>query len=275
MEKIKNELLVKKKIKKKRVLTILFYIIMIIIVLAGFIKFNCTTEGKFDFEVEKCFDFSNGIGIYNKKLIDFNYEKGEYFNEKNCINGIYIYRIINYILIFTFLACLPSVLEECRKRIYNTNNLIITDKYLLGTKGMILKPKEFKIKLKDLKQIKIKKNIFGFIFDKEKLILVTNNQIIKLYFIDNVENIAIDIKTLAEENNAVFDENSYKEVKKKKIKNLKNVILEKIVKLKKIFHPKSEMEIKLKKVEKLKDSGEINKEEYIKLKEKILNENDK
>ena len=53
----KNEF-VKKKINKNIIFTILFYLIIFSTLLIGILKFNCTTDGNFNFEIKKCIDFS-------------------------------------------------------------------------------------------------------------------------------------------------------------------------------------------------------------------------
>ena len=84
----KNEF-VKKKINKNIIFTILFYLIIFSTLLIGILKFNCTTDGNFNFEIKKCIDFSKGIGIYNKCLINFN--SNTYRNNIDNDNYVIIY----------------------------------------------------------------------------------------------------------------------------------------------------------------------------------------
>lgn len=274
----KNEFIVKK--KSKNVLsTILFYLIIFIILLSGVVKFNCTSDGKFNLEINKCINFSKGIGIYNKKLIDFDSNPSKLFTEKNCINGVYFFRIIYYVIILICLIYLPIFINEMKNRFYNKNNLILTDDELYGTRVERFKVKDFKLNLKDLKQIIIKKNIFTSFFGKEKLILVTNSQIIKIYFIKDINKVYDKIDYLAKQKNAIYDLNSYKKLKKDILKRIyigiKN-IFSKILKLfdiSQVFNNKSDLEIKLEKIKKLRASNEITDEEYTQLREKIINEN--
>lgn len=274
----KNEFIVKK--KSKNVLsTILFYLVIFIVLLSGVVKFNCTSDGKFNLEINKCVNFSKGIGIYNKKLIDFDSNPSKLFTEKNCINGVYFFRIIYYVIILICLIYLPIFINEMKNRFYNKNNLILTDDELYGTRVERFKVKDFKLNLKDLKQIIIKKNIFISFLGKEKLILVTNSQIIKIYFIKDINKVYDKIDYLAKQKNAIYDLNSYKKLKKDILKRIyigiKN-IFSKILKLfdiNQVFNNKSDLEIKLEKIKKLRASNEITDEEYTQLREKIINEN--
>ncbi len=276
-----NNLFVEKKINKKIIITIFFYILILVIVLAGIIKFNCTSDGKFNFEIKKCIDFSRGIGIYNKWLIDFDNKPIKLLTEKNCINGIYIFRIIYYFIILTCLIYLPILSKDLKKRFYNKNNLAITKNNLYGTRFYLFKTREFNIKLKDIKQIIIKKNKFKSFFGKEKLILVTESEIIKVYFIKDINNVYDNINVLAKQNNAIYDTDAYKKLKKESLKNvllnLKKVVIKVIgfLNLKELFNNKSDLEIKLDKIKELKDSNQITDEEYLQLREKIINENSK
>lgn len=274
----KNEFIKKKK-SKNVLCIILFYLIIFITLLISVAKFNCTSDGKFNFEIKKCIDFSKGIGIYNKWLIDFDSNPSKLFTEKNCINGIYFFRIIYYVIILICLIYLPIFINELKNRFYNKNNLILTDDELYGTRVERFKVKDFKLNLKDLKQLIIKKNIFISFFGKEKLILVANNQIIKIYFIKDINKVYDKIDSLAKQKNAIYDLNSYKNLKKDILKRIylgtKN-IFSKILKLfdiSKVFNNKSDLEIKLEKIKKLRESNEITDEEYTQLREKIINEN--
>lgn len=274
----KNEFIKKKK-SKNVLCIILFYLIIFITLLIGVAKFNCTSDGKFNFEIKKCIDFSKGIGIYNKWLIDFDSNPSKLFTEKNCINGIYFFRIIYYVIILICLIYLPIFINELKNRFYNKNNLILTDDELYGTRVERFKVKDFKLNLKDLKQLIIKRNIFISFFGKEKLILVANNQIIKIYFIKDINKVYDKIDSLAKQKNVIYDLNSYKNLKKDILKRIylgtKN-IFSKILKLfdiSKVFNNKSDLEIKLEKIKKLRESNEITYEEYTQLREKIINEN--
>lgn len=274
----KNEF-VKKKINKNIIFTILFYLIIFSTLLIGILKFNCTTDGNFNFEIKKCIDFSKGIGIYNKYLINFNSKSSELFTEKNCINGVYYFRIIYYVISLICLIYLPIFITELKNRFYNKNNLVLTEDELYGTRTILFKTIDFKIKLKDLKQIIIKKNIFRFFCGKEKLILVTDNQIIKIYFIKDINKVYDKIDNLAKQKNAIYDFASYKNLKKNTFKriglDIKNVFsrMSNFFNINELFNNKSDLEIKLEKIKKLKNSNEITDEEYIQLREKIINDN--
>ena len=274
----KNEF-VKKKINKNIIFTILFYLIIFSTLLIGILKFNCTTDGNFNFEIKKCIDFSKGIGIYNKYLINFNSKSSELFTEKNCINGVYYFRIIYYVISLICLIYLPIFIKELKNRFYNKNNLVLTEDELYGTRTILFKTIDFKIKLKDLKQIIIKKNIFRFFCGKEKLILVTDNQIIKIYFIKDINKVYDKIDNLAKQKNAIYDFSSYKNLKKNTFKriglDIKNVFsrMSNFFNINELFNNKSDLEIKLEKIKELKNSNEITDEEYIQLREKIINDN--
>lgn len=274
----KNEF-VKKKINKNIIFTILFYLIIFSTLLIGILKFNCTTDGNFNFEIKKCIDFSKGIGIYNKCLINFNSKSSELFTEKNCINGVYYFRIIYYVISLICLIYLPIFIKELKNRFYNKNNLVLTEDELYGTRTIVFKTIDFKIKLKDLKQIIIKKNIFRFFCGKEKLILVTDNQIIKIYFIKDINKVYDKIDNLAKQKNAIYDFASYKNLKKNTFKkiglDIKNVFsrMSNFFNINELFNNKSDLEIKLEKIKELKNSNEITDEEYIQLREKIINDN--
>lgn len=274
----KNEF-VKKKINKNIIFTILFYLIIFSTLLIGILKFNCTTDGNFNFEIKKCIDFSKGIGIYNKCLINFNSKSSELFTEKNCINGVYYFRIIYYVISLICLIYLPIFVKELKNRFYNKNNLVLTEDELYGTRTIVFKTIDFKIKLKDLKQIIIKKNIFRFFCGKEKLILVTDNQIIKIYFIKDINKVYDKIDNLAKQKNAIYDFASYKNLKKNTFKriglDIKNVFsrMSNFFNINELFNNKSDLEIKLEKIKELKNSNEITDEEYIQLREKIINDN--
>ena len=274
----KNEF-VKKKINKNIIFTILFYLIIFSTLLIGILKFNCTTDGNFNFEIKKCIDFSKGIGIYNKCLINFNSKSSELFIEKNCINGVYYFRIIYYVISLICLIYLPIFIKELKNRFYNKNNLVLTEDELYGTRTIVFKTIDFKIKLKDLKQIIIKKNIFRFFCGKEKLILVTDNQIIKIYFIKDINKVYDKIDNLAKQKNAIYDFASYKNLKKNIFKriclDIKNVFsrMSNFFNINELFNNKSDLEIKLEKIKELKNSNEITDEEYIQLREKIINDN--
>lgn len=274
----KNEF-VKKKINKNIIFTILFYLIIFSTLLIGILKFNCTTDGNFNFEIKKCIDFSKGIGIYNKCLINFNSKSSELFTEKNCINGVYYFRIIYYVISLICLIYLPIFVKELKNRFYNKNNLVLTEDELYGTRTIVFKAIDFKIKLKDLKQIIIKKNIFRFFCGKEKLILVTDNQIIKIYFIKDINKVYDKIDNLAKQKNAIYDFASYKNLKKNTFKriglDIKNVFsrMSNFFNINELFNNKSDLEIKLEKIKELKNSNEITDEEYIQLREKIINDN--
>lgn len=274
----KNEF-VKKKINKNIIFTILFYLIIFSTLLIGILKFNCTTDGNFNFEIKKCIDFSKGIGIYNKCLINFNSKSSELFTEKNCINGVYYFRIIYYVISLICLIYLPIFIKELKNRFYNKNNLVLTEDELYGTRTIVFKTIDFKIKLKDLKQIIIKKNIFRFFCGKEKLILVTDNQIIKIYFIKDINKVYDKIDNLAKQKNAIYDFASYKNLKKNTFKkiglDIKNVFsrMSNFFNINELFNDKSDLEIKLEKIKELKNSNEITDEEYIQLREKIINDN--
>lgn len=274
----KNEF-VKKKINKNIIFTILFYLIIFSTLLIGILKFNCTTDGNFNFEIKKCIDFSKGIGIYNKCLINFNSKSSELFTEKNCINGVYYFRIIYYVISLICLIYLPIFIKELKNRFYNKNNLVLTEDELYGTRTIVFKTIDFKIKLKDLKQIIIKKNIFRFFFGKEKLILVTDNQIIKIYFIKDINKVYDKIDNLAKQKNAIYDFASYKNLKKNTFKriclDIKNVFsrMSNFFNINELINNKSDLEIKLEKIKELKNSNEITDEEYIQLREKIINDN--
>lgn len=274
----KNEF-VKKKINKNIIFTILFYLIIFSTLLIGILKFNCTTDGNFNFEIKKCIDFSKGIGIYNKCLINFNSKSSELFTEKNCINGVYYFRIIYYVISLICLIYLPIFIKELKNRFYNKNNLVLTEDELYGTRTIVFKTIDFKIKLKDLKQIIIKKNIFRFFCGKEKLILVTDNQIIKIYFIKDINKVYDEIDNLAKQKNAIYDFASYKNLKKNTFKriglDIKKVFsrMSNFFNINELFNNKSDLEIKLEKIKELKNSNEITDEEYIQLREKIINDN--
>ena len=81
--------------------------------------------------------------------------------------------------------------------------------------------------------------------------------------------------------NAIYDTDTYKKLKKESLKkillNLKKGVIKVIgfLNIKELFNNKSDLEIKLDKIKELKDSNKISDEEYLQLREKIINENSK
>lgn len=269
-----NNLYVEKRYYTKKISIILFYMLILALVLAGIIKFNCTSEGIFNFEIKKCIDFSRGVGIYNKWLVKFDTNPIKLLTEKNCINGIYVFRIFYYSIVLICLIYLPILLKDIKKRFYNRNNLAITDTRLYGTGFGIFRNRDFYIDLNDLKQIMIKKNIVKSFFGKEKLILVTEKEFVKVYYIKDINAIFDTIDNLAKQNNVKYDLEAYKKQKSNILKKGVGKIKE-FFNLKELFNNKSDLEIKLDKIKELKDSNEITEEEYIQLYEKIISGNSK
>lgn len=258
----KNEFIKKK--KNRRILsTILFYLIILLAILLGIVVYISNYDG---------------IGIYTKTLIDFDSKPSEMLSEKGCVNGVYIFRIVHYAIALICLIYLPIFLKQLKNRFYNNNNLILTDDELYGTNVKLFKVKEFAIRLEDLKQIKIKRNILKSFFGRKKLILVTSDQIIKIYFIKDIKKVYERIDTLAKQKNAVYDLDAYKKLRKKPLNDFCSDIkksFNKIFKslgLKDLFDGKSNMEIKLEKIKSLKNTGKITDDEYEQLREKIIKE---